>query len=152
MEFNWIVAEPIHFSSRTKAYAGFSNYSPHGFKLDGVRWATVEHYFQAQKFDDPVHRERIRRAATPGRAKRLGRSRAHPLRADWQTVREDVMLEALRLKFSAAKLRKLLLSTDDRPLIERAANDPYWGDGPDGRGQNRLGVLLMKLRDELRGR
>ncbi|HKC73877.1 MAG TPA: NADAR family protein, partial [Chloroflexota bacterium] len=38
------------YSTREKPYGCFSNFSPHGFELDGVWWPTSEHYFQAQKF------------------------------------------------------------------------------------------------------
>ncbi len=40
----------IQFYSKTDAYAWTSNFSPHGFELDGKHWPTVEHYFQAVKF------------------------------------------------------------------------------------------------------
>jgi N-glycosidase YbiA len=47
------------------------------------------------------------------------------------------------------KLARRLLDTGDAVLVERTAHDAYWGDGGDGSGQNRLGALLMRLRDEL---
>jgi N-glycosidase YbiA len=34
-------------------------------------------------------------------------------------------------------------------LVEHTARDSYWADGGNGQGKNRLGVLLMRLRDEL---
>lgn len=61
------------------------------------------------------------------------------------------MLRALRAKFSTnSQLRSLLLSTGQRVLIEHTSNDDYWGDGGDGHGRNRLGALLMTVREELR--
>jgi predicted NAD-dependent protein-ADP-ribosyltransferase YbiA (DUF1768 family) len=30
-----------------------------------------------------------------------------------------------------------------------AVSDAYWGDGPDGLGRNMLGLLLMRVREEL---
>jgi len=47
-------------------------------------------------------------------------------------------------------LREILLGTGDAKLVEHTENDSYWGDGGDGSGKNRLGILLMRLRDELR--
>ena len=44
----------------------------------------------------------------------------------------------------------MLLDTGDRKLVEHMNWDSYWGDGGDGSGQNKLGKLLMKLREELR--
>jgi hypothetical protein len=60
------------------------------------------------------------------------------------------MEKALIAKFTQHEdLRALLLGTGDAPLIEHTANDDYWGDGGDGSGANRLGILLMKVRQTL---
>eukprot|EP00741_Cyanophora_paradoxa_P002854 tig00000640_g2770.t1 len=60
------------------------------------------------------------------------------------------MREAVRAKFSQdAALRDRLLGTGRRRLVERTGADGYWGDGGDGSGHNRLGEVLMELRDEL---
>jgi len=65
-------------------------------------------------------------------------------------VKVSVMREALHAKFTQHQdLRELLLSTASRPLVEQTKNDRYWADGGDGRGLNRLGVLLMELRASL---
>lgn len=143
------MANAIRFFGKDSPYAALSNFAPHGFVEDSLRWPTVEHYFQAQKFDDAAYRERIRAAASPMQAKALGQSRAIPIRPDWDTVREDVMRRALRCKFAAPELRALLLGTKRRELIEDSPYDRYWGAGRDGKGKNRLGHLLMELREEL---
>ena len=64
------------------------------------------------------------------------------------------MYEGLRYKFTQNEnLKAKLLETGNRKLIEHTENDKYWADGGgDGKGQNRLGILLMKLRDELRNK
>jgi ribA/ribD-fused uncharacterized protein len=81
----------------------------------------------------------------------MGRSRKLPLRRDWEAVKDQVMLEALRAKFTQHEdLRAILLGTGEARLVEHTANDSYWGDGGDGSGKNRLGQLLMGLREELR--
>ena len=60
------------------------------------------------------------------------------------------MYVALYAKFTQhSDLKKRLLGTGDRPLVEHTERDRYWGDGGDGRGENHLGKLLMKLRGEL---
>jgi ribA/ribD-fused uncharacterized protein len=144
--------EPIYFYSKTNAYFELSNFSPHGFQLDGAYWPTVEHYFQAQKFPtEPAYQGTIRHARTAKEAKALGRSRKARLREDWESVKEEAMRRALRAKFTAhAALRQLLLNTGERQLMENAPADYYWGCGSTGTGQNRLGVLLMELRTALR--
>ena len=60
---------------RTDVNEPLSCYSRHGFVLEGMDWPSVEHYFQAMKFEDPEYRELIRLASHPRKARRLGRSR-----------------------------------------------------------------------------
>jgi hypothetical protein len=144
--------EAIYFYSKTTAYYELSNFSPHGFQLDGAYWPTVEHYFQAQKFPtQSAYKDKIRQARSPKDAKALGRSRKVPLRPDWEEVKEEVMRRALRAKFLAhPELTAVLLGTEGRELIENAPSDYYWGCGSTGTGKNRLGSLLMELRAALR--
>lgn len=62
------------------------------------------------------------------------------------------MLRAVRAKFKQyADLAALLLATGDALIVEHARRDSYWGDGGDGSGANRLGQILMRVRDQLRG-
>ena len=80
----------------------------------------------------------------------LGRDRSKPLRKNWESVKEQVMRKALRAKFEQhAELRALLLATASAKLVEHTENDAYWGDGGNGKGKNRLGYLLMELREQL---
>ncbi|MFB6890837.1 NADAR family protein [Kitasatospora sp. NPDC056327] len=129
----------------------FSNFSDHGFELDGVRWPTSEHYFQAQKFKGTRHAELVRRARTPLRAAELGRDASRPLRRDWERVRDDVMRRAVAAKFAAhADIRAVLLSTGDEDIVEDTTTDHYWGRGTTGRGRNMLGRILVSTRGRLR--
>src|SRR5262245_48067542 len=142
--------QPIYFYSKTIEYFELSNFSPHWFELDGAYWPTVEHY--AQKFPSAhEYQEKIRAERTPKDSKRLGRSRKVPLRNDWEAVKDDIMRKSLRAKFTTHEaIRQLLLDTGDRQLIENAPMDYYWGCGRTGSGKNRLGMLLMELRADLR--
>ena len=140
----------ILFYRVNERFGEFSNFSPHPIKMKGKTWPTSEHYFQAQKFADTEYEEEIRRAKSPMVAARLGRSRKKPLRKDWESSKENIMREALRVKFTQhLDLRALLLSTGDEMIVEHIHNDDYWGDGGDGSGRNRLGILLMEIREEL---
>ena len=47
-------------------------------------------------------------------------------------------------------LAEMLLSTDERKIVENAPMDAYWGCGPDGLGQNKLGNILVAVRQRLR--
>ncbi|KUL29736.1 NADAR family protein [Actinoplanes awajinensis] len=129
----------------------FSNFSDHGFDLDGVWWPTSEHYFQAQKFKGTRHADRIRRARTPLRAAELGRDPSLPLRRDWEQVKDDVMRRAVATKFRAhADIRDVLLSTGDEGIVEDTTTDHYWGRGRTGNGKNMLGRILVRTRTQLR--
>lgn len=139
------------YSVLEEPYGCFSNFSPHGFELDGKYWKTSEHYFQAQKFAGTPHEETIRQAKTPKQAAEMGRDRSRPLRADWEMVKEDVMRRAVYAKFKTHEaIRDILLQTSDDDLVENAPGDTYWGTGKFGTGLNRLGVILMEIRERLR--
>lgn len=141
----------IHFYNVTDTYGEFSNFAAFPISLDGTTWPTSEHYFQAMKFAGTEHSEAIRQAKSPMIAARMGRDRKKPLRRDWESVKDSVMRDAVRAKFQQhPELRELLLSTGTALLVERTENDSYWGDGGDGSGKNRLGQILMDVRDELR--
>jgi len=93
----------------------------------------------------------IKNLDTAGQAAKQGRSRSRPLRSDWEEVKEEIMYECLCYKFLQNRnMFEKLLSTGDKKLIEHTKNDRYWADGGDGSGKNRLGVLLMRLRDEIK--
>lgn len=144
-------SDPIKFYSVSEPFGGFSNFSPHPVTLDGKVWPTSEHYFQAKKFEGHPDEEEIRKTASPMVAARMGRSRKRPLRKDWESVKDQVMYKAVHAKFTQhADLNRVLLDTGDRKLIEHTENDSYWGDGGDGSGKNRLGQILMRVRQELR--
>lgn len=143
---------PIYFyGSKEQPYGCFSNFSAHGFELDGLWWPTSEHYFQAQKFAGTPHVEEVRRAQSPKQAAMRGRSRARPLRADWEEMKDEVMRRGVLRKFEThADLRAVLLGTGDEEIVENAPGDYYWGCGADGSGKNRLGQILMEVRAILR--
>ncbi len=146
---------PIYFySTREIPHGCFSNFSAHGFTLDGQFWRTSEHYFQAQKFVPHLeHVQAVRDAKTPKRAAEIGRERHRPLRADWEAVKDDAMRRAVLTKFEThAEIRQILLETGDQELIENTSGDHYWGCGSSGTGKNMLGIILMETREILRSR
>lgn len=141
----------IKFYSVSDEYGEFSNFALYPIQLKGKTWPTSEHYFQAQKFKGTPHENKIRKASNPMLAAKMGRSRKVKLRPDWEKVKDSVMFDAVRAKFNQHKeLKELLLSTDNAKLIEHTENDNYWGDGGNGKGKNMLGIILMKIRNELR--
>ena len=141
----------INFYHLGEEYGCFSNFSPHPIRLKGKTWPTSEHYFQARKFAGTLDEEEVRLAKSPMIAARMGRSRKRPLRRDWESVKDTIMHEAVLAKFTQhADLREVLLGTGDAALVEHTENDAYWGDGGDGSGENRLGQILVRVREELR--
>jgi ribA/ribD-fused uncharacterized protein len=141
----------IRFYAVTSEYGRFSNFSPHPIRLNGKTWPTSEHYFQAQKFAGTPDEEEVRLAKSPMIAARMGRSRKRPLRKDWESVKDSVMHEAVLARFTQHRdLRESLLGTGSATIVEHTTNDRYWGDGGDGSGKNRLGQILMEVREELR--
>jgi hypothetical protein len=138
----------IRFYSINEPFGEFSNFAHYPVKIKNKIWKTSEHYFQAQKFAGTPYEEKIRKAASPMKAAELGRSRKIKLRPDWESVKDNVMYEAVKAKFTQhEELKTLLLSTENSTLIEHTINDNYWGDGGDGK--NKLGKILMKVRKEL---
>lgn len=141
----------VYFYSTRSEYGCFSNFSRHGFELDGVWWPTSEHYFQAQKFVGTPHAEQIRQVNNPKDAANMGRDRQRPLRPDWERVKDEIMRRAVLKKFQTHdEIREILLGTGDEELVENAPHDYYWGCGQDGSGQNKLGQILMEVREILR--
>jgi N-glycosidase YbiA len=125
-----------------------SNFQPSPIEVDGILFPTVEHAFQAAKTFDPVEKQAVAAATTPGTAKRLGRK--VQLRPDWKQVKVGIMEDLVRLKFTThADLREQLLATGDAELVEgNNWNDRFWGVCR-GNGQNQLGLILMKVRSAL---
>jgi ribA/ribD-fused uncharacterized protein len=73
------------------------------------------------------------------------------LRKDWEQVKDEIMYRAVLAKFqSHADIKAILLGTGEKPLVENAPGDYYWGCGADGSGLNMLGKTLMRVRGELR--
>ena len=139
--------DEIRFYGRYLPYYQFSNFYSAPIMVDGLTYPTTEHYYQSQKTLDPDQQEKIRLASTPALCKKLG-SEA-PLRSDWEKVKEEVMYKALYYKFTQhEELKQLLLSTGQRPIAEYTKNDKYWAKY-EGSGMNRLGILLMYLRENL---
>lgn len=141
----------IGFYHLDQPYGFCSNFAPYPIRLKDKIWATSEHYFQAQKFAGTVHEEQVQQAPTPRLAAEMGRDRNRPLRPDWHSIKDATMREAVYAKFTQhPNLTTKLLATGEARLVEHTRNDSYWGDGGDGHGKNRLGLVLMEIRTQIR--
>ena len=69
----------------------------------------------------------------------------------WRNAPDSAMEVALHAKFTQHKdLRELLLSTSGHNLVYHIMSDTYWGDGWYGKGKNKLGKMLVKLRENFK--
>lgn len=136
--------------SFTGPFRFLSNFHYCPITYEGLTYPSLVHAFQAAKSLDPLERAFIRDSDTPGRAKKQGR--AITLRPGWEQCKQNIMLKLLHTKFAPhSALAAQLLATGERKLIEgNHWGDTYWGMC-DGVGNNFLGKLLMRVREELKG-
>ncbi len=131
-------------------YAFLSNFWEVPVTYQGLTYGNSEAAFQAQKCR--TEEEKIKFIGLgPSDSKKLGRRVL--LRPDWEDVKQSVMEEIVRAKFTQnEELKQLLLSTGEQVLEEgNTWHDTFWGvDARTGEGQNHLGRILMKGRDEVK--
>lgn len=117
----------------------------------GLYYSTNEHFYVAMKTDDLDLRRKVSEHPLKG-LKRFGNSL--PLRPDWEMIKLQVMEYGLRYKFSDKNLslKNKLLSTGDLFIQEgNMWGDKYWGVClKTGEGENNLGKLLMKIRENIK--
>ena len=139
------------FTSRTDTDSPLSTFVAYSFDLEGRVWPTVEHYFQGMKFSDLARQEKVRAAATPMEARKLGRKRHKSFRSDWKQVRETIMTRGVYIRARThSELAEALLDTGDQKIVENSNFDYFWGCGRDRRGENAYGRVLMNVRAKLR--
>lgn len=133
--------------SFTGKYFFLSNFYNHSFMFDGLPYFNAEAAFQAQKTKD----ERIRLQFTDMQAKDAkAAGKKIVLREDWDAVKDDVMYRICKEKFmQSRKLKAWLLATGNAELEEgNTWGDCYWGVCR-GIGRNKLGRILMRVREDL---
>lgn len=134
-------------------YRFLSNFFPCWVFYEGISYPSTEHAYQAAKSLDNQVRLIISCLKTPGQSKRAGRE--IQIRPDWEDVKEQIMYDLLKLKFSIPHLKEKLLATGDLQLIEgNTWHDCVWGvcscTKCGGVGTNLLGKLLIRVRQELK--
>lgn len=131
------------------AYAFLSNFYHSPVKYRNLIYLNAEAAFQAQKESCEKDKEQYTRM-NPAQAKLVGRN--CNLREDWEEIKEQTMYEIVKAKFTQNEaLARLLLATGDAYLEEgNWWHDTTWGVC-NGVGQNKLGKILMRVREELDG-
>jgi ribA/ribD-fused uncharacterized protein len=160
--------EPVLFFGADESkgpHRNLSNMSAHPIEIEGVKYPTVEHYFQAMKakeFDDQEVFDKIVKSKTPKAAKALGKKVKKFVTEVWDAKRDLIMETGLRAKFvQHPELRKELMATEDKLIGEADPRNTYWGIGTSmdleksktpskWRGQNKLGKMLMTLRSDFK--
>lgn len=134
------------------AFDPLNNWSAHQVLLWGKLFPTVEHGFHYRKFNDrePEIAARILSATSPYAAFQLANQHKPKRRLDWDAIKEGIMAELARAKVTQHDdVRKVLVATGNKTIVENSPWDDFWGNGPDGIGQNKMGIILMRIRDAL---
>jgi ribA/ribD-fused uncharacterized protein len=132
-----------------------SNFSAFSLVWEGKRFDTSEAAYHWTKFmpNEIGIASMIREAPSAHEAFKLAERYKSVRRADWDEIKIIVMRDILRAKVDQHEyVRRKLLATGNRELIEDSWRDDFWGWGPNRDGQNTLGLLWMEVRDELRSR
>lgn len=119
---------------------------------NGITANNVESLYHSAKFTNNIKQEFNN--LSPLKAFYLSRQYQKYVRKDWSKIKDQVMLDLLRIKFKIPLCTLVLLWTEDKYIVEHnpvKGRDTYWSDNCDGSGQNKLGQLLMIIRKELSG-
>lgn len=129
-----------------------SNFSSFTLWWHGLRFDTSEAAYHWEKFpDDPILRDFILRAPSAHEAFHRAQVNSHRRRRDWDSIKVGVMRDILVAKVTQHEyVRRKLLETGGRQLVENSWRDDFWGWGETHEGQNQLGKLWMEIRSELR--
>lgn len=143
------------YRANEKPYGPLSNLYKRPVIFEGEEYQTSEHAYQAGKAKKEEVKKWLMAAPSPA----LLAMAAHGLyvwdvHPDWSKTKFDRMKKILVCKFTQHQdLQQLLLSTGNKRLVEVATVDNavnrLWGE-VNGKGQNKLGVLLMEVREEIR--
>lgn len=141
----------IFYQKTNAPYGCLQNFFVSSFFYAGRDWQSVEHYYQAMKFENHSLQEHIRSQSNAFMAAKEGRDPLNKLRADWtDEVKINVMCNAILQKFRQNEVvKQVLLSTEGCNLYELSYKDQFWGTLPDKSGLNHQGRITMAVRDIL---
>ena len=128
-----------------------SNFSSYSVEWKGETWMTSEHAYQAEKFDDVDIKQKIKKALSAYDSKMIAIEYKEKMKPRWnEDLRLGIMEEIIRAKLAQhPHIKKKLLQTGDKEIIENSKDDYFWGWGADQTGFNHHGKIWMKLRSEL---
>lgn len=154
------------FWQKDKFSGVFSQWFRAPFVIEGIQYETAEQYMMAKKallFNDYEHYVLIMNETDPQRCKALGKDVRNFDAARWDRCKEEIVYNGNYAKFDQnIKARKYyLFNTGNTILAEASPFDTVWGIGleasdPDAtdpskwKGQNLLGKILMRVREDLK--
>ncbi len=128
----------------------FSNFSSFAIEWKGKLYPTSEHVYQSEKFEDESMKEQIRNTRSAHDAAKMAEANRNSYRKDWGEIRLQVMKEVLQTKVAQhSYVKKKLLQSGSRELIEDSWRDDFWGWGEHKNGKNHLGKLWMEIREQV---
>lgn len=146
--FNKETDDAIYFY--TPVFYVFDNFSAHTVEIWGKRFQTAEHAYQWKKFSDSNLEiaDQIFSSPSPDEVKKISDAHKGEISQGFHDSKIQVMEEILRAKATQhEKVRIALKESKRKTIIENSPTDSFWGVGPDGKGENALGKLWMKVRD-----
>lgn len=129
----------------------FSNFSAFKLEWKGYDWMTSEHAYHAEKFDDLEVIKELKEARSAHDSHKVAKMHKDKYRSNWGDVKLGIMKQILHEKVRQHPyIKKKLLESGDKELIENSWRDDFWGWGPNKDGANHLGKLWMEVRKEVR--
>ena len=147
-QFNKETEDAIFFS--TPVFYALDNFSAHIVEIWGKKFQTSEHAYQWKKFADsnPEIAQEIFSATSPNQVKKISDAHKAEVSSIFHNLKVEIMEEILRAKVNQhEKVKRILKESGTKMIIENSPLDNFWGAGHDGKGENVLGKLWMKVRD-----
>lgn len=131
-------------------YYCLSNFSSFAVEENGILYMTSEHLYHCRKFENEKIKQDIINSKSAHEAQRIAVKNKDEVVSSWNDIRLGKMKEILMLKLNQHPyVKKKLLDTGDREIIENSWRDDFWGWGENKDGQNMLGKLWMEIRGEV---
>ncbi len=116
----------------------------------GKLYPTSEHAYHSEKFEDEQLKEQVRNARSAHDSQKFANAHIEKRRKDWDAVKLGIMKEILMAKVDQHPyVKKKLIESGDKELVEDSWRDDFWGWGPNKDGANHLGKLWMEVRSEV---
>ncbi|MFA5131714.1 MAG: NADAR family protein [Candidatus Paceibacterota bacterium] len=143
--------DPIFFYEHD--YYIFSNFSSFAIVWKENLCMTSEHAYHTEKFEDEELKQMIRTTRSAHAALLLAKEHKDEYRKDWDDVKLGIMKKILHAKVEQHPyVKKKLLDSGNRQIIEDSWRDDFWGWGPHKDGANHLGKLWMEVREEVKSK